>query len=156
MNHSTLFRASAALFPPPHSTSSTRSHSLSFSLSLSTCFQLGNSSNTKRAVNFEASSASFCSDSHMGILLSAFTGLMLPTTLPLTVGMWISRSRRGREKSCRFFGTVRFEFLLDSSGCFLDPTVVENLPSWRYTKIYHTKTAFSLLGCFAFSVFWIC
>lgn len=32
MNHSTLFRASAALFPPPHSTFSSRSHSLSFSL----------------------------------------------------------------------------------------------------------------------------
>ena len=133
MNLFTLLRASAPLFPPPHSTSTFRSQPL-HSLFLST---------------YMFSARQFCKHQTCNqnlrfllpffvviLLLSVFTGLMLPRTLPSRVRMWISRSQQGREKSCRFFGTVRFGFLLGSSGCFLDPMVVENLPSWRYTQFF--------------------
>lgn len=63
-----------------------------------------------------------------------FTGVIVRIVLLLRVVTWISHSPQGRWKLYRFFGIVRFAFLLGSFGCFLDPMDVENLPSWRYTQ----------------------
>jgi ABC-type molybdenum transport system ATPase subunit/photorepair protein PhrA len=52
MNLSTLFRAPSPLFPPPHSTATSRSQSLSLSRSVCHTFQLGNSSNTESFERF--------------------------------------------------------------------------------------------------------
>lgn len=58
--------------------------------------------------------------------------LLLLRNFRLKVVIWVTQSTRGRENMCPLLGTVRYAFLQDSFGCFLDLMVAENPPFWRY------------------------
>lgn len=115
MNHSTLIPTSSPHhlpLPPLHSTAPTR-----FSLSLSHHIS---------RISYFISLFFSCYSTCAGMLL-------LLRNFRLKVVIWVTQSTRGRENMCPLLGTVRYAFLQDSFGCFLDLMVAENPPFWRYT-----------------------